>query len=214
MKKQVLVYLEQVKKHEHNLEQQKMMLADVQLRLESVSLEVKALRALVAETEPEGLPIQAPLPAPREPPPDNWEQIFPLLDLEMVATPLDSDDDEMEERDAGSWQTVASTRKKRNKAPVVMKLKGTLASIRKGSLRQNFVDKTCIFENDMSGVEVGKALLRLSPDGINDMVSSLPPGVVDRFQHLQPKFMTIHEIQTSSSSSSSGEGNGPVEFCG
>ena len=87
-----------------------------------------------------------------------------------------------------------------------MKLKGTPYSIRKGSLRQHFVDKTCIFENDMSGVEVGKALLRLSPDGIN--------GVVDRFLHLQPKLKTIHEIQTSSSSSSSGEGNGPVEFCG
>ena len=145
LKKQVQMHLEQVKKHEHNLEQQKMMLADVQLRLESVSLEVKALRALVAETkEPEEPPIQAPLPAPREPPPDNGEQIVPSLDLEMEATPLDSDDDEMEERDAGSWQTVASPRKKRNKAPVVMKLKGTPASIRKGGLRQNFVDKTCI----------------------------------------------------------------------
>ena len=109
----------------------------------------------------------------------------------LQATPLDSDDDEMGERDAGSWQTVASTRKKRNKAPVVMKLKGTLASIRKGSLRQNFVDKTCIFENDMSGVEVGKALLKLSPDGINDMISTLPLGVVDRFMSLQPKFKTI-----------------------
>ena len=75
MKKQVQMHLEQVKKHEHNLEQQKMMLADVQLRLESVSLEVKALRALVAETkEPEGPPIQAPLPAPRDPPPDIGEQ--------------------------------------------------------------------------------------------------------------------------------------------
>ena len=54
--------------------------------------------------------------------------VVPSLDLEMEATPLDSDDDEMEERDAGSWQTVASTRKKRNKALVVMKLKGTPAS--------------------------------------------------------------------------------------
>ena len=191
-----------------------MRLADVQLRLESVSLEVKALRALVAETkEPEGLPIQAPLPAPREPPPDNGEQLVPSIDLEMEATPLDSDDDGMEDRDAGSWLTVAPTRKKRNKAPVVMKLKGTPASIRKGSLRQNFVDKTCIFENDMSGVEVGKALLKLSPDGINDMISTMPPGV-DRFMSLQPKFKTIHEIQMSSSSSSSGEGNGAFEFCG
>ena len=96
LKKQVQVHLEHVTKHEHNLEQQKMMLADVQLRLESVSLEVKALRALVAESrEPEGPPIQAALPAPREPPPDNGEQIVPCLDLEMVAAPLDSEDDEM-----------------------------------------------------------------------------------------------------------------------
>ena len=156
-----------------------MMLADVQLRLESVSVEVKALRALVAETK-----------EPERPP------------------------DGMEDRDAGSWLTVASIDKKRSKAPVVVKLKGTSASIRKGSVRQNFVDKTCIFENDVSGLEVGKALLKLSPDGIHDMTTTLPPGVVDQFMSLQPKFKTIHEIQTSSSSSSSGEGNVPVEFCG
>ena len=30
----------------------------------------------------------------------------------------------------------------------------------------------------MSGREVGKALLKLSPDGINEMVSTLPPGVI------------------------------------
>ena len=215
LKKQVQMHLEQVKKHEHNLEQQKMMLADVQLRLESVSLEVKALRALVAETkEPEGPPIQAPLPAPRELPPDNGEQNVPGSDLDMEATPLDSDDDGMEDRDAGSWLTVASTRKKRSKAPVVMKLKGTSASVRKGSLRQSFVDKTCIFENDMSGVEVGKALLKLSPNGIHDMISTLPPGAIAQFMSLQPSIKTIHEIQPSSSSSSSAEGNGPVEVCG
>ena len=137
------------------------MFAGVQLRLESVSIDVKALRALVAETkDPGGPPIHASLPAPREPTPDNGKQIVPSLDLE-TATPLDSDDDGMEDRDAGSWLTVASTRKKRSKAPVVMKLKGTSASIRKGNLRQDFVDKTCIFENDMSGVEVVKALLKL-----------------------------------------------------
>ena len=83
------MHLEQVKKHEHNLGQQQMMLA---------SLEVEALRALVAETkEAEEPPIQSPLPAPREPPPDNGEQIVPSLDLEMEATPLDSDDDGMED---------------------------------------------------------------------------------------------------------------------
>ena len=141
LKNQVQMHLEQVKKHEHNLEQQKMMLADVQLRLESVSLEVKALRALVAETkEPEGPPYSSPCLL-REPPPDIAGQIVPSLDLEMEATPLDSDDDGMEDREAGSWLTVASTQKKRSKA----KLKGTSASVRKGSLRQNFVDKTCVF---------------------------------------------------------------------
>ena len=171
------------------------MLAEVQLQLESVSLEVKALRALVAETkEAEGHPVQAPLPAPREPP-DNGEQNAPGSDLDMEATPLDSDDDGMEDRDAGSWLTVASNRKKRGKAPVVMKLKGSSASVQKGSLRQSFVDKTCIFENDMSGLEVGKALLKLSPNGLRDMVSTLPPGAIDQFMSFQPS-------------------NGPVEVCG
>ena len=63
--------------------------------------------------------------------------------------------------------------------------------------------------NDLLGVEVGKALLKLSLDGIKEMVSTF-----ERFMSLQPKFTTIHEIQPSSSSSSSGEGNGPVEVCG
>ena len=97
------------------------------------------------------------------------------------------------------------------KARVVMKLQGTPASSRRGSIWHSFVDKTCINESDMSGREVGKALLKLSRDGINEMVSTLPPGVIARFMNLQPKIKTIQEIQTSSSSSSS---NGPVEFCG
>ena len=66
----------------------------------------------------------------------------------------------------------------------------------------------------MSGREVGKALVKLFPNGNNEVVSSLPPGVVARFMSLQPKIKTKQEFQTSSSSSSSGEGNGPVEFCG
>ena len=67
LKKQEQMHEEQVK-HQHNLEQQKLMLHDVQLRLASMSLEVKALRALVAGTkEPEGHPIHAPLPVPWEP---------------------------------------------------------------------------------------------------------------------------------------------------
>ena len=66
----------------------------------------------------------------------------------------------------------------------------------------------------MSGVEVGKALLKLSPNGIHDMISTLPPGAIAQFMSLQTSIKTIHEIQPSSSSSSSAEGNGPVEVCG
>ena len=95
-----------------------------------------------------------------------------------------------------------------------MKLKGSSASVRKGSLRQSFVDKTCIFENDMSGVDVGKALWKLSPNGLRDMVSTLPPGTIDQFMSFQPSIKTMHEIQSSSSSSSLAEGNSPVEVCG
>ena len=134
------MHLEQVKKHEHNLEQQKMMLADV-----------KALRALVAETkEPEGPPIQAPPPCLREPPPEDVDETPPIVDLDMMATPLDSDDDDddMEERDAEPWETVGSSQKG-NKVPIVTKLKRTSASARRGSLRQSFLDKTCIVENDV-----------------------------------------------------------------
>ena len=215
LKKQVQGHLEQIKKHEHNLEQQKIMLADVQLQLESVSLEVKALRALVAETrEPEGSSLIAPLPAPREPPPGDDDSNVPGYDLDMEATPLDSDDDDMGDRNAGTWLTVASDRKKRGKSPVVMKLKGSPASVRKGSLRQSFVDKTCIFEDELSGAEVGKALLKLSPHGFRDMLCSLPPHAFHQFMSFQPDVPLLHELKSSSSSSGSAEGNGPEEFCG
>ena len=215
LKKQVQMHLEQIKKHEHNLEQQKIMLADVQMQLESVSLEVKALRALVAETrEPEGPSLIAPLPAPRDPPPGDDDTNVPGFDLDMEPTPLDSDDDEMVDRNAGTWLTVASDRKKRGKSPVLMKLKGSPASVRKGSLRQSFVDKTCIFEDELSGVEVGKALLKLSPHGFRDMLSSLPPHAFHQFMNFQPDVPLLHELKSSSSSSGSAEGNGPEEFCG
>ena len=94
---------------------------------------------------PEGPSVQAPLPAPREPPPDNGDQNVPESDLDMEATPLDSDDEGMEDRDAGSWLTVASNRKKRGKAPVVMKLKRTSASVRKGSLRTKLCRQNVYF---------------------------------------------------------------------
>ena len=60
----------------------------------------------------------------------------------------------------------------------------------------------------MSSREVGEALAELSPEGITEMVSSMPQEVIARFMSLQPQIETIQEIQTSSSSSSSGEGNG------
>ena len=66
----------------------------------------------------------------------------------------------------------------------------------------------------MSGVEVGKAILKLSPNAVRDMISILPPGAIDQFMSMQPSIKTIREIQPSSSSSSSAEGNGPVEVCG
>ena len=66
----------------------------------------------------------------------------------------------------------------------------------------------------MSGVEVGKALLTLSPNGFRDMISSLPPGAIEQFMNFQPGIQTMHEIQSSSSSSGSAEGNGPVEVRG
>ena len=130
LKKQVQMHLEQVKKHEHNLEQQKLMLADVQLRLESVSLEVKALRAWLRKRrsqrgslfKPRCLLLGNPLQIMQN-------KTAPGSDLDMEATPLDSDDDGMQDRDAGSWLTVASNRKKRGKAPVVMKMKGSSASL-------------------------------------------------------------------------------------
>ena len=138
-------------------------------------------------------------------PPGDGEQTVPSCDLDMEATPLDSDDDDMEEREAGPWRTVALQSSGCHEAA------RNACFFTKRSIWHSFVDKTCINESDMSGREVGKALLKLSRDGINEMVSTLPPGVIARFMNLQPKIKTIQEIQTSSSSSSS---NGPVEFCG
>ena len=66
----------------------------------------------------------------------------------------------------------------------------------------------------MSGREVGEALAKLSPEGINEMVSSMHREVIARFMGLSPKIKTIQELGTSSSSSSSGEGNKLVEVCG
>ena len=119
------MHLEQVKKHEHSLEQQKMMLADVQLRLESVSLLVKALRALVAETkEPEGLPI--PLLIMGNKLSFHWILKWKLRHWILKMT---------------IWRRgmldglSLLLKNKRNNVPVVMKLKGTSASARKGSIR-------------------------------------------------------------------------------
>ena len=61
--KQEMGHVEQISKPEHNLEQQKLMLQDVRLRLATVRDEVSALRALVADpSEPVGTEVQPPLP--------------------------------------------------------------------------------------------------------------------------------------------------------
>ena len=129
LEKQEQSHLEQIKKQEHNLKQQRSMLEDVQSRLEAVRDEVKALRALVSETkEPVGRPILAPLPAPREPPPDDGNNPGPALqcratviNLDVAATPLDIDTD-MEDEEVDEWQTVLLRTRKRK---VFMILKGT-----------------------------------------------------------------------------------------
>ena len=213
LKKQVQMHLEQVKKHEHNLKQQKMMLQDVHMRLESVSLKVKALRALVAETkEPEWPPVHAPLPCPREPPPDIGHAA-PIVDLNMAPTPFDTDDDDMEELGVETWRTVADHQKKRNKVSVAMKLKGTSSTTKRESLRSSIVDNTCIID-DMSCREVARALSKLTPGGLNEMVASMPPEMMVKLMGFAPEIKTIQEIQTSSSSSSCMEGEGAVESCG
>ena len=44
----------------------------------------------------------------------------------------------------------------------------------------------------MSGVEIGKALLKLSPNGLRGMVSTLPPGAIAQFMSFHPSIKTIH----------------------
>ena len=98
LKKQEQTHLERIEKHEHNWEQLKLMPEDVQIRLEPVRDEVKALRALVAETkEVEGPPLSSPFACPSESPPVGKEHATSVIDLDMAATPLDTDGDEMEE---------------------------------------------------------------------------------------------------------------------
>ena len=64
---------------------------------------------------------------------NDVEQSAHSVDLDMSATPFDSDNDDMEELGVEKWH-VASNQKKRNKVPVVMKLKGTPASSKKRKL--------------------------------------------------------------------------------
>ena len=72
------------------------------------------------------------------------EQATLVIDLDMASTPLDTDDDEMEEQGAEEWQTVTSNPRRRKK--VVMKLKGTPSSTNRESFRSSIVDKTCIID--------------------------------------------------------------------
>ena len=62
------MHLEQIKKHEHNLQQQKVMLEDVLTRLEAVKDEVKALRALLSERKEPEVPQFASRCQPRKSP--------------------------------------------------------------------------------------------------------------------------------------------------
>ena len=118
LEKQEQMHLEQIKKHEHNLAQQLLMLDDVQLKLEAVRDEVHALRAMVSEKkEPTGPSVRPPSPCPREPPPDDDEDPGPVqdrmsngVDLNVAATPIDVDAD-MEEDDE-EWQTILPKSKK------------------------------------------------------------------------------------------------------
>ena len=110
LKKQEQIHQEQVKKHQHNLEQQKLMPQDVQLRLESVSLEVKALGFGCGDKGAGGTPIHALCLAPRTLLLRMLNQTAPTIYLDMTAI-MDSDDDDMEESGAGPWRTVASNQK-------------------------------------------------------------------------------------------------------
>ena len=73
-----------------------------------------------------------------------------------------------------------------------MKLKGTPASSKRGSLRSSLFDKSCIIEGDMSGREVGEALAKLSAQGITEMESSMPREDIVRFMGLSlPKIRAL-----------------------
>ena len=109
------MHLEQIKKHEHNLAQQRLMLDDdVQVRLGAVRDEVNALRVWSRRKRSLRDP---PPPCLREPPPGDEENPAPVQDrmsdgvnLNVAATPIDADA-EMEEDD--EWQTVRAKSKKK-----------------------------------------------------------------------------------------------------
>ena len=113
-----------------------------------------------------------------------------------------------------TWRTVAAHQKRRNKIPVVLKLKGTSSTTKRESLQSSIVDRTCIIDGDMSGREVARALSKLSPGSLNEMVASMLPEMIATLMGFAPKIKTIQEFQTSSSSSSRIEDEGAVESCG
>ena len=119
LEKQEQMHVARIKKHEHNLTQQRSMLEEVQIRLGAVRDEVNDLRALVSENkESTGPPVRPLPPCPREPPLDDDEHPGP--DINVASTPIDVDTD-MEE-DVEEWQTVLRTSRKKK---VLVKLKGT-----------------------------------------------------------------------------------------
>ena len=100
LEKQEMGHVEQISKHEYNLEQERKMLQEVRSTLATVRDEVVALRALVADpTEPSGHEIQPPLPPPLHPPPVIEEVVEPeetQLVVEVQPAEMPIDDDEME----------------------------------------------------------------------------------------------------------------------
>ena len=78
LERQEMGHVEQISRHEHDLEQQRKMLQEVRSRLATVREKVAALRVLVADpSELVGNEVQPPLPPPLHPPPVIEEIVEP-----------------------------------------------------------------------------------------------------------------------------------------
>ena len=170
-----------------------MMLADVQLKLEAVRDNVKALRALCAETtEPTNPAVVPPLAAPRETAPTEGDAQSPtqgnvpdVLHIDVLNTPLDIDTD-ME--DDVEWQTVQP---RMRTSKVLMKLKGTPSGKKRESLTH------------MS------AKLK-SSDGLDEFVEHCHSDVLNSLMKYAPETASISQESLSSSA----VGSAAKESCG